>query len=66
MIYLVNGGWSDWMAWSSWDVTCSFATRQRTRNCDNPPPQYNGHLCTGDVTDTDSTVLIHCPGRYEV
>lgn len=53
---LVDGGWSAWSAWS----TCSGGTQTRTRNCDNPAPQYGGLKCrksdgiTRALTETES------------
>ncbi|KAL4226072.1 hypothetical protein ACF0H5_014060 [Mactra antiquata] len=57
----IDGDWSAWGSWSNWDKTCSFATRVRSRSCDNPPPQYHGRFCFGEFNDTESTDLGHCP-----
>ncbi|XP_069842794.1 properdin-like isoform X4 [Dendropsophus ebraccatus] len=45
------GGWSDWTPWSECSVTCSVGQRQRTRQCNNPPPSCNGE-CEGDSIET--------------
>lgn len=47
LIFEVDGGWSDWNAWSP----CSSATgdgwRIRARTCSNPSPLNGGHECVG-------------------
>ncbi|XP_046372560.2 uncharacterized protein LOC124146355 isoform X2 [Haliotis rufescens] len=43
----VKGGWSDWMQWSTCDVTCGPGSRRRFRRCDNPLPA-NGGPCIGE------------------
>lgn len=47
----VNGGWSDWSAWS----TCSAGKKTRTRTCTNPAPANGGADCTGSSTETSYT-----------
>ena len=45
-VVAVDGGWSDWSQWSH--CTKNVIGRQmRTRQCDNPKPQFGGKLCTG-------------------
>ncbi|XP_062595551.1 uncharacterized protein LOC134256889 [Saccostrea cucullata] len=41
----VDGAWSEWGAWSSCD--CHTKTRQRQRDCSNPPPSNAGKPCSG-------------------
>lgn len=57
----VNGNWSAWSDWSTCSVTCSVGVETRSRSCDNPPPQYNGHACVGNVTDTQPCNDSVCP-----
>ncbi|XP_028394829.1 properdin-like [Dendronephthya gigantea] len=41
----INGGWSDWAAWSSCSVTCDIGWERRARKCNNPKPKYGGLPC---------------------
>ncbi|CAH3029090.1 unnamed protein product, partial [Porites evermanni] len=43
----VDGGYSKWSRWSRCSVTCNNGTRQRVRNCTNPPPANGGEPCAG-------------------
>lgn len=43
----IDGAWSLWSDLSSCSVTCGIGSMQRSRICDNPPPQYNGQPCPG-------------------
>ena len=42
----VNGGYTDWSAWSTCSKTCGDGFMQRSRKCTNPPPKYGG-ICVG-------------------
>ncbi|XP_053325349.1 complement component C8 alpha chain [Spea bombifrons] len=46
----VNGNWGCWSSWSG----CQSGKRQRTRNCNNPPPQNGGLGCLGKNAQGDS------------
>ncbi|XP_078615239.1 uncharacterized protein LOC144884129 isoform X2 [Branchiostoma floridae x Branchiostoma japonicum] len=43
----VDGGWTQWGAWSACSVTCSVGRRVRRRSCTNPAPRYSGRQCAG-------------------
>ncbi|XP_078578186.1 mucin-like protein [Branchiostoma floridae x Branchiostoma japonicum] len=48
----VDGGWSDWGAWSACSVTCGNGTETRERTCNNPAPANGGAGCVGETHDT--------------
>ncbi|KAL4231142.1 Thrombospondin type 1 repeat-containing protein [Mactra antiquata] len=48
----VDGGFTDWSAWTACSVTCGTGTKDRSRSCDNPQPQYGGLNCSGDYDET--------------
>jgi len=41
----INGGYSEWTAFSSCNVKCGSGKKTRTRSCTNPKPQYGGKVC---------------------
>ncbi|XP_060067808.1 serine-rich adhesin for platelets-like [Ylistrum balloti] len=49
----INGDWTEWSSWTSCSVTCSWTQllvtgkKQRTRECTNPVPQFDGSPCVG-------------------
>ncbi|WAR07511.1 HMCN1-like protein [Mya arenaria] len=63
MIYnSVNGGFSAWTPWIKCSDTCGDGTRSRYRLCNNPPPQYGGTECNGDLSSFDAcSIQKICP-----
>ena len=62
----VDGNWGQWTTWSSCSVTCGNANQVRSRQCNNPAPQYGGKDCNYDGstnTMTKSCQLAPCPGK---
>lgn len=53
----VDGGWSDWSAWSTPTVLYGETYIQRTRLCDQPQPQFGGKPCVGDSVETKKVQL---------
>ncbi|XP_068710256.1 SCO-spondin-like [Montipora foliosa] len=49
----VDGAWGSWSPWAPCSVTCAWGNRVRTRNCNNPRPQYGGQPCP----ETDRSIV---------
>eukprot|EP00105_Crassostrea_gigas_P034221 XP_019918369.1 PREDICTED: SCO-spondin-like isoform X2 [Crassostrea gigas] len=58
----VDGGWSDWMAWSICSVSCGGGMQTRARMCSNPSPSNGGSNCVGDVYQTQTCATAACGG----
>ncbi|XP_053380160.1 sushi, von Willebrand factor type A, EGF and pentraxin domain-containing protein 1-like [Mercenaria mercenaria] len=57
----VNGDWSGWTSWSECSLSCGSGTRNRTRQCDSPPPDTYGTDCIGDQIETTACNVESCP-----
>ncbi|KAI8490931.1 hypothetical protein Bbelb_313500 [Branchiostoma belcheri] len=58
----VDGGWSDWGAWSGCNVTCGVGTETRDRTCTNPAPANEGADCDGPAQETQACDTgVSCP-----
>nr|XP_014344645.1 PREDICTED: hemicentin-1 [Latimeria chalumnae] len=57
----VDGKWTSWVSWTACSVSCGGGTRQRTRTCSNPAPQYGGHQCEGNDVQIDFCNIDPCP-----
>ena len=66
IVYLVNGSYSEWSAWSQCSVKCGDGTQQRTRSCTNPPPANRGTSCIGPARGTRTCTIKMCttPGKF--
>ncbi|KAI8514606.1 hypothetical protein Bbelb_071970 [Branchiostoma belcheri] len=58
----VDGGWSDWGAWSGCSVTCGVGTETRDRTCTNPAPENGGADCEGPLRRHSHATRGSCPG----
>lgn len=56
-MFIVDGNWSPWSAWSPCGTDCR---RYRRRVCDNPSPEHGGKHCQG--LDLDSA---NCMGSSD-
>ncbi|XP_060595435.1 coadhesin-like [Ruditapes philippinarum] len=43
-----NGGWSNWVTWSTCSESCGVGLKTRSRSCTNPVPGTHGDQCVGD------------------
>ncbi|MBN3312119.1 HMCN1 protein, partial [Atractosteus spatula] len=57
----VDGKWNSWVSWAACSVSCGGGTRQRTRSCSNPAPQYGGRQCEGNDVHIDFCNSELCP-----
>ena len=65
LYYTVDGEWGQWSATSPCNRTCGFGYQHRTRQCDNPKPQYGGENCTGlSVHIIPGCNAFPCPRTY--
>ena len=44
-------------------MTCGGGTKSRTRECNNPEPQFDGEYCSGDNKEISDCGQIPCPGN---
>ncbi|CAC5396790.1 unnamed protein product [Mytilus coruscus] len=58
----VHGQWGTWQEWESCNTTCGNGLKQRSRNCDSPPPMFNGPECIGLNFDIQICKKDICPG----
>jgi len=59
----VDGSWGQWTAFSDCSTICGSGSTKRTRQCDSPPPQYNGKECTGPSSQSkECSCTKECPG----
>uniref|UniRef100_A0A8C6YIL3 Hemicentin 1 n=1 Tax=Nothoprocta perdicaria TaxID=30464 RepID=A0A8C6YIL3_NOTPE len=57
----VDGRWAAWSSWSACTVSCAGGSRQRTRLCSDPAPQFGGHECEGNDLQVDFCNSDPCP-----
>ena len=60
----VNGSFSMWTYWSSCTEECGTGVRNRSRDCDNPAPQFGGLDCVGGKSEEELCNTHNCPSIY--
>ena len=60
---IADGEWTPWSEWTACSASCGPGTRFRTRECDDPPPQYGGRDCVGESNETCSCNEQECAGK---
>jgi len=56
----IDGGFSEWGAWTACSKRCGDGVKNRYRFCNNPPPMYGGARCEGDMEEQMN--CRNCPG----
>ncbi|XP_065656123.1 coadhesin-like isoform X1 [Hydra vulgaris] len=56
----VDGGLSEWSAYSACSATCGDANKSRVRTCTNPIPSGGGNDCVGELSETVKCYLDQC------
>ena len=62
----VDGGYSDFGAWSDCSAECGGGTQIRSRTCTNPAPANGGADCVGDSSETRKCNTNACSGNDKV
>uniref|UniRef100_T1IJ50 Hemicentin-1 n=1 Tax=Strigamia maritima TaxID=126957 RepID=T1IJ50_STRMM len=57
----IDGGWGYWSAWSKCSKSCGGGVSNQHRSCDNPPPLFEGKMCTGHSKKSVSCNKNPCP-----
>ena len=62
----VNGGYGQWSSFTQCSQTCGSGQMVRTRNCDDPLPEYGGRNCShlGPSRDSIPCNTQRCPSRF--
>ena len=61
MKFLVDGGVSTWGEWSTCTLTCGGGSRERSRTCTNPAPEFGGADCTDALSESEPCNSDPCP-----
>ncbi|XP_061197855.1 SCO-spondin-like isoform X2 [Saccostrea echinata] len=57
----INGGFTEWTAWSQCSRSCGGGVKTRLRTCTNPSPQNGGKPCNGHFIESLNCNVYHCP-----
>ncbi|XP_071836091.1 uncharacterized protein [Apostichopus japonicus] len=57
----VNGSYSNWSNFTECSTTCGGGVKNRTRSCDNPPPQHGGADCVEPSVEVKDCNMDPCP-----
>ena len=56
----VNGGYSEFSAWSACSADCGSGVQSQTRTCTNPAPANGGKDCVGDAFQAEACNTQSC------
>ena len=63
VIFIVDGGWSNWTTTTECTRSCGGGTLTMSRSCDNPLRSCGGQRCSGASTKTLSCNTHCCQGK---
>ena len=65
LLFIENGGYSEWGSYGTCSKTCGGGVQTRTRTCTNPPPTSGGKDCSilGPDTSSRECNIDDCPGK---
>lgn len=65
-LFIVNGNYTSWSAWSKCSATCGSGIQERTRTCTHPKPLNGGKNCAslGPTVETQSCNSQPCPSKF--
>ncbi len=61
MLFFSAGNWGPWGPYDPCSKTCGVGAYSRTRQCNNPTPQYGGQDCVQPQNQTTKCYLTKCP-----
>ncbi|CAC5380612.1 Coadhesin,Thrombospondin-1,Mucin-like protein,Hemicentin-1,Thrombospondin-2 [Mytilus coruscus] len=59
---VIDGEWSTWTNWTDCSKPCNGGLKERSRNCNSPPPFNGGLYCNGTDTDVKLCNTFSCTG----
>ena len=63
VVYVADGGWSEWKDISECSGTCGEGIKVQIRSCSEPPSSCGGKYCEGpDLQFVPCNVSACCPG----
>lgn len=62
--FAVDGHWGPWLSWEECSKTCGAGERVRYRQCNNPPAQFGGLPCQGEMAQKDVCNKKNCPCKF--
>ena len=62
----IDGGFSEWGAWTACSTNCGDGVKHRYIFCSDPYPMYGGASCEGDMVEQMSCNDGSCPGEEKL
>lgn len=63
----LDGGYTEWSAWTTCLASCGGGVQERFRKCSRPPPAFGGLDCRhiGPALESRECNNAPCPGKYD-